>query len=56
MKRLKNQNTISSKPRNISHKCDSCGLVSKNVNKSLKFNKYYCLDCLKDAILSSPKE
>lgn len=56
MKTPKKQNVISSKPRNISHKCDSCSLVSKDVNKSIKFNKYLCIECFLDKIISTNKE
>jgi hypothetical protein len=34
-------------------KCDSCQVVSKDVNKSIKYKKNLCIDCLKDLILNS---
>lgn len=56
MKNSNNKNIPNSRPRNISHKCDSCGLVSKQVNKSIKFNNYLCIECFLDKVISINKE
>ena len=39
--------------RDVNHTCADCGLVSKNVNKSIKYNQYFCIECLKDKIIRS---
>ena len=39
--------------RNVNNTCADCGLVSKTVNKSIKYNQYLCIECLKDKILKS---
>lgn len=56
MKRPKKQPLTFSRPRNISHKCQSCGIVSKDVNKSIIYKKYFCIQCLADNILSNTQE
>jgi hypothetical protein len=33
--------------------CSDCGVISKSVNKSVKYNKNLCIDCLKELIISS---
>lgn len=33
-------------------KCDSCSVVSKDVHKSIKYNKNLCIDCLKEIIIN----
>lgn len=51
----KNDKKISfSKPRIISHKCSQCGLVSKDVHKSIIYNRYYCKHCLIEKIINNP--
>lgn len=32
--------------RSVYNTCSSCGLKSKEVNKSIKYNKYFCIPCL----------
>ena len=32
--------------------CSECGLISKSVNKSVKYNKNLCIDCLKEIIIT----
>lgn len=49
----KSQKQNISKPRNITHKCAECSEVSRNVFKSIKYNKYLCTDCLKYLILNN---
>lgn len=41
------------KHRDVSNKCAVCGLISKAVSKSIKYNQYLCIDCLKDKILTT---
>lgn len=36
--------------------CSECGVSSMTVNKSMKYNKNLCLDCLKELILASNKD
>jgi hypothetical protein len=36
--------------RSIQNTCSACGLKSTKVEKSIKFNKYFCIDCLLDYI------
>lgn len=53
MKRKKNKDT---QPilhyRDIKHKCSECSIVSYSVDKSYKYNNYYCIDCLTTKILT----
>ena len=41
--------------RNFTSKkqCSSCGLLSNDVNKSVKYNKNLCIYCLKEIIVDS---
>lgn len=36
--------------RSVLNTCSSCGLKSKEVEKSIKFNNYFCMDCLLEHI------
>jgi uncharacterized ferredoxin-like protein len=36
--------------RSLTNTCSSCGFKSKEVEKSIKFNKYFCMYCLIDYI------
>lgn len=43
----KRENQKPFKPvRNVLNTCSVCGTKSKQVNKSIKFNQYFCMDCL----------
>ena len=53
MKKPRKENLSYSRPRNITHKCSVCGLVSKDVHKSIKYKDYFCKDCLVSHILQS---
>lgn len=49
----KNVKTLNFKsPRIVLNTCSLCGLKSKQVEKSIKYNKYFCIDCLVDYIKS----
>lgn len=39
--------------RSVQNVCSACGLKSTKVEKSIKFNKYFCIDCLLDYIRSN---
>ena len=41
--------------RIIENTCSSCGIKSKSVNKSIKYNKYFCVDCLIEHIVNNEK-
>ena len=36
--------------RSLTNTCSSCGLKSKEVEKSIKYNKHFCMLCLMDYI------
>lgn len=36
--------------RDVTNTCSTCGLKSKAVSKSIKYNRYFCIDCLLDYI------
>ncbi len=39
--------------RIVENTCFSCGIKSKSVNKSIKYNKYFCVKCLVDYIINN---
>lgn len=39
--------------KNSNKKCQKCGLTSKEVNHSKKFNQSLCIECLKEMIINS---
>jgi hypothetical protein len=53
MKKQQNKSPYTYKTSN--KKCTECGIVSLTVNKSLKYNKHLCIDCLCQLIIDSTK-
>lgn len=41
-------------PRNTNNKCSICETKSKTVSKSVKYNQYFCIDCLISHIIDNP--
>lgn len=49
----KNIKKLSSfKSRILYHTCSICSLHSKNVHRSIKYNKYLCSNCLIETIIN----
>ena len=50
-----NSNNIKSKHlyKDRDKKCSECNLVTRDVERSKRFNRLLCIDCLKQLILSS---
>lgn len=55
MNNKKNQYQKIKTHRTVINQCSDCGLKSKSVNKSIKYNNYYCIDCLIQKAIDDPK-
>lgn len=52
----KTQSLPLQKTRKTSTPCKDCGVVSKDVSKSIKYNISLCIDCFKTRIIKDLKE
>lgn len=54
---MKKQKPLSlQKTRKTSTPCKDCGVISKDVSKSIKYNVSLCIDCFKTRIIKDLKE
>jgi hypothetical protein len=53
---MKKQTVKIQKTRKTSATCHDCGVVSREVNKSIKYNLSLCMTCLQERIISDLKD